>query len=323
MSADFASQLPNHFPCRRVATMLGRRDWLRRAGGGAGLIALANLLGEQRLLGNEYAKSQEIDSLVPRSGHFAAKAKAVIWLFMEGAPSAVDLFDPKPELTRRNGQTTDIKAFFGNPGPLMKSPFDFKQYGACGQWVCEHYTNVAKHVDKLAFIKSCYSESNDHVPAIYQINSGLPRPGFPTAGAWITYGLGSENQNLPGYVVLGNTKGAKGGPHNWGSGFLPSTYQGTLFRSEGSPILNLKRQPRVMEHDQRAAVGLDGQARMVNISNGTLMMEISRAGCSRLNWRFACRPKRPMSSICRRSQPKRTLCTESIIRHPSPMARSA
>jgi len=256
MSTDYASQLPNHFPCRRVATMLGRRDWLRRAGGGAGLIALANLLGEQRLLGKEYAESQGIDSLVPRSGHFPAKAKAVIWLFMEGAPSAVDLFDPKPELTRRDGQTTDIKAFFGNPGPLMKSPFDFKQYGECGQWVCEHYTNVAKHVDKLAFIKSCYSESNDHVPAIYQINSGLPRPGFPTAGAWITYGLGSENQNLPGYVVLGNTKGAKGGPHNWGSGFLPSTYQGTLFRSEGSPILNLKRQPRVTEHDQRAQLDL-------------------------------------------------------------------
>ena len=204
-----------------------------------------------------------------RAGHFPAKAKAVIWLFMEGAPSAVDLFDPKPELTRRDGQMTDIKAFFGNPGPLMKSPFDFKQYGECGQWVCDLYTNVARHVDKLAFIKSCYSESNDHVPAIYQINSGLPRPGFPTAGAWITYGLGSENQNLPGYVVLGNTKGAKGGPHNWGSGFLPSTYQGTLFRSEGSPILNLKRQPRVTEQDQRAQLDLMAELNKEHLNRHT------------------------------------------------------
>ena len=241
------------FPCGRVATQLSRREWLCRAGGGAGMIALANMLAEQKLLGNQ---QQVPNSLVPRPGHFPTQAKAVIWLFMEGAPSAVDMFDPKPELTRRDGQRTDIKAFFGNPGPLMKSPFKFKQYGECGQWVCEHYTNVAQHVDKLAFIKSCYSESNDHVPAIYQINSGLARPGFPTAGAWVNYGLGSENQNLPGYVVMGNTKGAKGGPHNWGSGFLPSTYQGTLFRSQGTPILNLNRQPRITADDQRAQLDL-------------------------------------------------------------------
>jgi hypothetical protein len=241
------------FPCGGVATMLSRRQWLCRAGGGAGMIALANLLAEQKLLGDQ---QQPVNSLVPRPGHFPAKAKAVIWLFMEGAPSAVDMFDPKPELARRDGQTTGIKAFFGNPGPLMKSPFSFKRYGDCGQWVCEKYTNVARHVDKLAFIKSCYSESNDHVPAIYQINSGLPRPGFPTAGAWVTYGLGSKNQNLPGYVVMGNTKGAKGGPHNWGAGFLPSTYQGTLFRSQGTPVLNLNRQPRITKGDQRAQLDL-------------------------------------------------------------------
>ena len=175
---------------------------------------------------------------------------------MEGAPSAVDMFDPKPELNRRHGKTTEIKTFFGNPGPLMKSPFSFRRYGECGQWVCDRYQHVGQHVDKMAFIKSLFSESNDHVPAIYQINSGLPRPGFPTAGAWVTYGLGSENQNLPGYIVLGNTKGAKGGPHNWGAGFLPSTFQGTLFRSRGAPILNLKRQPHVTLEDQRAQLDL-------------------------------------------------------------------
>ena len=202
------------FPCGRVASILSRRELLRRAGGGAGMIAMADLLAENRLLADQ---QRSRTSLTTRPSHFPAKAQSVIWLFMEGAPSAVDMFDPKPELTKRHGQKTDIKAFFGNPGPLMKSPFTFKQYGESGQWVCDRYTHVAQHVDKMAFIKSCYSESNDHVPAIYQINSGLPRPGFPTAGAWVTYGLGSENQNLPGYVVMGNTKGAPKEGHTTGA----------------------------------------------------------------------------------------------------------
>ncbi|PQO37449.1 DUF1501 domain-containing protein [Bremerella cremea] len=245
------------FPCGRVANLVSRREWLCRAGAGAGMIGLAGLLADEKLLAAETeAPNEPITSLVPRPGHFPAKVKSVIWLFMEGAPSAVDMFDRKPGLDKMDGKKTDIQAFFGNPGPLMKSPFSFKQYGECGQWVCDKYTNVAQHVDKMAFIKSCYSESNDHVPAIYQINSGLPRPGFPTAGAWVTYGLGSENQNLPGYVVMGNTQGAKGGPHNWGSGFLPSTFQGTLFRSQGTPVLNLKRQPQITKQDQRAQLDL-------------------------------------------------------------------
>jgi hypothetical protein len=222
------------------------------------MIGLANLMAEENLLAAPQAAgaSKPVSSLAPRQSHFPAKAKSVIWLFMEGAPSAVDMFDRKPELDRRDGDTTNIEAFFGNPGPLMKSPFSFKQYGECGQWVCDKYTSVARHVDKMAFLKSCYSESNDHVPAIYQINSGLPRPGFPTAGAWVTYGLGSENQSLPGYVVMGNTQGAKGGPHNWGAGFLPSTFQGTLFRSQGTPVLNLNRQPQITKQDQRAQLDL-------------------------------------------------------------------
>ena len=238
--------------------MLSRREWLCRAGAGAGMIGLANLMSEQNLLAEPPTNDlpDPITSLAPRPGHFPAKVKSVIWLFMEGAPSSVDMFDPKPELDKRDGDTTDIQAFFGNPGPLMKSPFSFQQHGESGQWVCDKYTHVAKHVDKMAFIKSCYSESNDHVPAIYQINSGLPRPGFPTAGAWVTYGLGSENQNLPGYVVMGNTQGAKGGPHNWGAGFLPSTFQGTLFRSQGAPVLNLKRQPQITKQDQVAQLDL-------------------------------------------------------------------
>jgi hypothetical protein len=241
------------FPCGRVAPPCDRRDFLARAGGGLGILALADLLGGQSLLADDAPAGKTSGHPVP---HFPAKAKSVIWLFMEGAPSAVDMFDPKPELDKSHGKKIAIDVFNGNPGPLMRSPFKFRQYGQSGLWVCEKYTNVAKHADEIALIKSLYAEAADHVPALYQINTGIARPGFPSAGAWITYGLGSENQNLPGYVVLGNTQGVKGGPLNWGAGFLPSAFQGTLFRSEGTPILNLKRAQDVTREDQRAQLDL-------------------------------------------------------------------
>jgi hypothetical protein len=243
------------FPCGRIEPICDRRAFLERAGGGMGLVALADLLQSRALAEEPQAKRSAANALP----HFPPKATSVIWLFMEGAPSAVDVFDPKPELDKRDGQKIAIDVFNGNPGPLMKSPFKFKQYGQCGAWVCEKYTHVAKHMDDIALIKSCYAEAADHVPALYQINTGIARPGFPSAGAWITYGLGSENQNLPGYVVLGNTQGVKGGPLNWGAGFLPSSHQGTLFRSEGNPVLNLQRPADVTRQDQRAQLDLLGR----------------------------------------------------------------
>ena len=244
--------------CGRFETVSNRRDFLRQSGCGFGLMALADLLGADSLLAAP-AKQGSLNPLAPRPTHFPSKAKSVIWLFMEGGPSAVDVFDPKPELTRRAGQKIDIDVFFGNPGPLMKSPFSFKQYGQSGAWVCEHYPRIAGHVDDLAFIKSCHTESNNHVPALYQINTGIPRPGFPSAGAWITYGLGSESRNLPGYVVLGNNQGVKGGNLNWSAGFLPTSYQGTLFRPQGVPLLNLTRPEGVTRADQRAQIDLMSQ----------------------------------------------------------------
>ena len=243
--------MADHY-CGRYQRVASRRDFLRKAGAGFGMLALADLLGAPPLS----AAPTRTDPLAPRPPHYTPKAKAIIWLFMEGAPSGVDLFDPKPELTKRHGEKINIDVFNGNPGPLMRSPFSFQQYGQSGAWVCDRYPNVAKHVDEFAFIKSLYSESNDHVPALYQINTGIPRPGFPSAGAWITYGLGSENRNLPGYIVLGNSDGVKGGPINWGAGFLPTTYQGTLFRSQGAPVLNLTRPQYVEEKDQRAQLDL-------------------------------------------------------------------
>src|SRR6187431_225832 len=136
------------------ASSFDRRWFLQRAGAGFGMVALADLLN------HEVARAAPSGPLAPKPTHFPAKAKSVIWLFMEGAPSAVDTFDPKPELTKRNGQTIEIDVFNGSPGPLMKSPFNFKQYGESGAWVCEKYPNVAKHVDKFAFVKSLHSESN-------------------------------------------------------------------------------------------------------------------------------------------------------------------
>ncbi len=243
-----------HQHCGRYRPILSRRELLAKAGAGLGMLALSDLLGDQAAADNGAPGAE--NPLAPKPGHFPAKAKSVIWLFMEGAPSAVDMFDPKPELTKRDGQRIDIDVFNGNPGPLMKSPFKFQQYGQSGAWVCEHYKHVAKHVDDFAFIRSCYSESNDHVPALYQINTGIPRPGFPSAGAWVTYGLGTENASLPGFVVLGNNQGVKGGNLNWSSGFLPTTFQGTLFRPEGNPVINLARPKDVTRDDQRAQLDL-------------------------------------------------------------------
>jgi hypothetical protein len=245
--------------CGRFERIVNRRHFLERAGAGFGSLALFDLLAAQAAAQPQSNQPQPepaappsaTNPMAPRPGHFPAKATSVIWLFMEGAPSAMDTFDPKPELTKRDGQKFPIDVFNGSPGPLLKSPFTFKRYGDSGAWVCDRYPNVAKHVDEFAFIKSLHSDSNDHVPALYQINTGIARPGFPAAGAWVTYGLGSENQNLPGFVVLGNQQGVKGGPLNWHAGFLPSTYQGTLFRSEGNPILTLTRPADVTREDQR------------------------------------------------------------------------
>jgi hypothetical protein len=253
--------------CGRFSPFVNRRDFLRKAGAGFGMLALADLLGKNRLLADtDRGSDRGLDPMAPRSALFPAKAKSIIWLFMEGGPSSVDIFDPKPELTKRHGQKMDIDVFNGNPGPLMKSPYSFKQYGESGAWVCEKYPNVAKHVDDFAWIKSLYTESSDHVPSLYQINTGVIRPGLPSAGAWITYGLGSESRNLPGYVVLGNSQGVKGGPLNWSAGFLPSSYQGTLFRSQGAPILNLTRPEKVSAADQRAQLDFVAQMNSAHLA---------------------------------------------------------
>ncbi|HZY85610.1 MAG TPA: DUF1501 domain-containing protein [Gemmataceae bacterium] len=240
-----------------------RRDFFRRAGGGFGMLALAGLLDHQGLLADD-DHDRNLHPLAPRRPHFPAKAKAVIWLFMNGGPSQVDTWDYKPELMKRDGQ--ELKGFDKNTGfftdevgPLMKSPFAWKQHGRSGTWVPEIFPHVARHVDDIAFVHSCYTETNNHSPALFQINTGMSRMGFPCVGAWVTYGLGSASQNLPAFVTMYDTLGRglpKGHAQNWGAGFLPGIYQGTALNPQGAPIDNLYRDKRMSAAQQRRQLDL-------------------------------------------------------------------
>jgi hypothetical protein len=170
----------------------------------------------------------------------------------------VDTWDYKPALAKRDGQTLEgfdrFTGFFANSvGGLMKSPFEFQQHGQCGKHISSIFPRLAKHVDRMAFIHSGHTESNNHSPALFMMNCGLPRMGYPCVGSWVTYGLGSSSDSLPAFVVMSDPKGRglpKGHAANWGAGFLPSVYQGTHFRPTGDPIDNLYR-PREMNPDQQ------------------------------------------------------------------------
>jgi hypothetical protein len=239
---------------------LSRRDALKRAGAGFGWVALAGLLDQAGLLSLSTSAAEPIGPLAPKPPDFPTRAKAVIWLFMNGGPSQVDTWDYKPELVKRHGQKLagidKFTGFFANEvGPLMKSPFAFSQHGQSGAWVSEIFPNLAKHVDKMAFIHSLYTPSNNHSPALFAMNTGMTRMGFPCVGSWVNYGLGTENQNLPGFVVMAdplNRGLPKGYAQNWGSGFLPSVYQGTYLRPQGEPIDNLVRPAEMSDKEQRA-----------------------------------------------------------------------
>ena len=243
---------------------LSRRDLLRRAGHGAGLLALAGLLDEQRLLIPRAMAAPSADPLAPRPPQLKTRAKSVIWLFMNGGPSQVDTWDYKPELARRHGQELpgfDKKTgfFTESVGPLMKSPFAWAQHGQSGTWASDLFPHMSRHVDKMAFLHSCHTESNNHSPALFMINTGSTRMGFPCVGSWMTYGLGSENRDLPSFVVMSDPldRGLpKGQASNWGAGFLPSVYQGTWLRPKGDPIDNLNRAAGMNAEAQRAQLDL-------------------------------------------------------------------
>jgi hypothetical protein len=257
--------LNEHFIAR---PLINRRAFLQRTGSGFGLAALASILGDQNLLaaaGPMASRSlQVVNPLASKASHFPAKAKSVIWLFMNGGQSQVDTWDYKPALEKVDGQALKgfdkNTGFFSNDvGPLMKSPFKFSRRGQSGTWVSEIFPNIGKHVDDMAFIHSCFTATNNHSPALFEVNTGMSRMGFPCVGSWVTYGLGTMNQNLPAFVVMYDTLGRglpKGNASNWGSGFLPGVYQGTALNHQGEPINNMERAKAMTDAQQRAQLGL-------------------------------------------------------------------
>src|SRR5438874_1012462 len=237
-----------------------RRDFTQRVAGGLCAAALGYLLGQDASRGSAQERTPATD-VRPRSPHFPARATSVIHLFMNGGPSQMDLFDPKPMLDRHHGEAyfNRIPGEVENPqsaGALMRSPFRFAQRGQCGMWVSEALPHLARQVDDIALIRSMYTTNLTHEPALYLIQTGRVGPGKPTLGSWVVYGLGSENQNLPAYVVLDDPLGLPiNGVENWHAGFLPPQFPGTRFRSTGAPVLNVRpdsAQPPGVADAQRA-----------------------------------------------------------------------
>ncbi len=244
-------------PCGRT-----RREFLWQAGAGFTGVALASMLAEDGFFAKSRAAEPTLDPLVPRAPHFAAKAKRVIFLFMYGGPSQVDLFDPKPVLAQKHGKTVDLEVRKGSvgKGTLLGSPRKFEKHGRSGIEVSDLFPNLAKRVDDMAIVRSMYADSFAHGSAMIQMNTGSIFQGKPCLGSWTTYGLGTENRDLPGFVVLLDPRGGPiGGAPNWASGYMPATYQGTQFRVSGDPILNLAPRAPVTREEQRAQLDFLGK----------------------------------------------------------------
>ena len=239
---------------------------MREAGCGFGLLGLLGLLGDEGLLAPANAASlgnRATNPLAPQPTHFHPTANRVIWIFANGGPSHVDTWDYKPSLEKWHGKSMNefdasfenTTGFFKNSvGKLMKSPFEFTPRGECGKMISSIFPHLGEHADKMAFIHSGYSESNNHSTALFKMNCGLPRMGYPCLGSWVTYGLGSQSQNLPGFVVMSDPKGRglpKGHAANWSAGFLPGVYQATHLKPSGAPIDNLARPSSLTATSQR------------------------------------------------------------------------
>jgi hypothetical protein len=244
-----------------------RREFLARAGGGFGMIALQAMLAEQGLLAEEHDEKglphSGDDPLAPKPPHFQPRAQRIIFLFMSGGPSHLETFDPKPELQRLDGQP--LPASFGavktrrgvDRNRLMATKRTFKKYGKSGIEVSDLFPHLAQHVDDLCILRGCYGDSVTHPESVYLMNTGSILMGRPSLGAWVAYGLGTENRNLPAFVVLPDPGGwVKGGAPAWGPGFLPATYQGTLLRPGKSPVLHLQPPASIDTQQQKKTLGL-------------------------------------------------------------------
>jgi hypothetical protein len=259
---------------------LSRRLFCTSTGAGFGSLALMNLLSEERLRGDDTKPSPAIEKnpMAPKAPMLPTKAKSVIFLFMFGGPSQVDLFDYKPELQARDGQSIENEFRRGTKtkAVLQASRRSFQQYGESGLWCSDAFPNIAKHMDKLAVIKSLQSDSFAHGSALLQVNCGRILQGHPSVGSWVTYGLGSENQNLPGYVVMLDPRGGPtSGSPNWSSGYMPAAYQGTLIRTSNQPILNLQPADGISRPAQRREIDAINQLNRLHQQSRTEVSELS------------------------------------------------
>jgi hypothetical protein len=241
---------------REAHKLLARRWFLRDCGMGLGSMALASLLG-----GETAAGTATPNPLAPRIPHFAPKAKRVIYLFMAGAPSHLDLLDHKPELAKRNGQLPpasllkDYRAAFINPNSALLGPkYAFAKHGQSGTEISELLPGLSSIVDDVCIVRSMHTDAVNHAPGQILMNTGSQQFGRPSLGAWSLYGLGSEAENLPGYVVLSSANGTSGGASNWGCGFLPTVYAGIPFRGSGDPVLYLSNPAGFDDDTQRASL---------------------------------------------------------------------
>jgi hypothetical protein len=250
--------LPRHVPHGGATT---RREFLQQAGGGFGAIALASLLGRESRL--HAATDSLARPLAPKLAHASPRAKRVIYLFMHGGPSHVDLFDPKPELEKYAGQplpesvgpVMTRRKVAANPllGPIKP----FRPRGQSGLEMSDFLPHMSEVADELCVLRSCHGDSVNHPQSVYQMNTGSILMGRPSLGSWVSYGLGTENDSLPAFVVLPDPGGGiKGGPSAWSNGYLPATYQGTTFRSGGTPVVDLRPQTTISDAQQRGTIEL-------------------------------------------------------------------
>jgi hypothetical protein len=236
-------------PCGRT-----RREFLWEVGQGFAGLALVDLLSHD-------ARAANVSPLAAKAPHLPAKAKHAVFLFMNGAPSHVDTFDPKPALARYNGTAYKgdlVVGSNGRPiGHLMQSPFEFRKHGGSGLEISSLFPHKSKFADDLCVIRSMYTDTAAHASGCLQLNTGNITIGKPSLGSWLSYGLGSENENLPSFVVMTDPRGGPiSGPSNWTAGYMPAAYQGTLFRSTGAPLLDLATPPGTSEESQRRALDL-------------------------------------------------------------------
>lgn len=248
-------------PTREPSPAFNRREFLSQSGGGFAAIALAALLSEEGLAAGEsrQAVHSPADPLAPKPPHFEPRVKRVIYLFMHGGPSHVDLFDPKPDLAKYAGQP--LPESFGEvmtrrkvvANPLLGPVRPLKPRGESGLEISDFLPELAGVADDLCVLRSCHGDSVNHPQSVYQMNTGSILMGRPSLGSWVSYGLGTENHDLPAFVVLPDpTGGIKGGPPAWGSGYLPATYQGSTMRPGANPILNLRLPAGISGDGQRA-----------------------------------------------------------------------